>query len=401
MDLLQFEENISSDARLIYRNIDKMIADNDLVSKVNQWFLDRTFPKDEVVRILNMADLMRLDTVIGEEYGCFKASYADYGAVCRKLEGDMGGDFRSFLPSVTKGLVRYVLYQFGSEEQKQKYLPGLADGSLIGCFALTGPPGGSDPQYMQMRAYDDGDHSILLGEKNWITNGSIADVIIVWANTRSNQDPNGIRAFIVERGEKGLEQKEIKGKISLCASDTGNIFFRDCRIHKSALLPGTEGGIKTAYQCLNQARFSIGWGAIGVAEACFHDALIFAGERMITDENGNKIPLKKTQSMMIDFAYMDGCIEDMRERAFHVARDIDKAGGITLKIAKSISRLKLSNVDGALFVANKARQILGANGLQIDGTNRIPRHFLNMFAVETYEGTPRMHALILGTHATR
>lgn len=401
MDLLQFKKvpnDIADEVSMFRRNIEKMIIDNELLKKTNQWWIREEFPVHDIVRMLNAAALMPLDTVIGEMYGCGRVSYLMYGLVSEMIEA-LDSGFRGFLPSVIKGLVRYPIYAFGSEEQKEKYLPGLADGSLIGCFALTGPPGGSNPRNMEMKARIEKDGRILLnGDKHWITNGSIADIAIVWANTTPG-DPKGIRAFIVERGTPGFSQKKIKNKIGLRVSDTGNLSFSNCVISSNAMLPGTHQGIKTAYACLNQARFSIGWGVIGVAKACFREALAFAGDRMISDEYGNLIPLKQDKTTYIDFGKMASCIKDMELRAWDVAEKIDANGGIiTPESEDGISDLKLYNVAQAMAVVDDARKILGSNGLYVDeeGNNQTPRHFTNLPFVQTYEGTPRVHEIVAG-----
>ncbi|PIR69629.1 MAG: acyl-CoA dehydrogenase [Candidatus Niyogibacteria bacterium CG10_big_fil_rev_8_21_14_0_10_46_36] len=404
MDLLQFENDIPQDAKQIRATLQKIITDHHLVFKTNEWWRAHEFPVKEVVTILQKGDLMRLDTVVDETYGCWRCDYLTYGLFSEMLESVDSG-LRSFLPSVTKGLVRYAIHQFGSEEQKQKYIPGLADGSLIGCFALTGPPGGSNPQDMEMKARmtPDKKHIALDGSKIWITNGSVADIAIVWASlgARYKKLPE-IRAFIVERGEKGFTQQEMKHKGTLCASNTGQLFFENCCLPKEAMLPGTEKGISAAYECLNQARFSIGWGVIGAAKACFAEALTFAGGRSFFNIERDIIsqPLKKKQIMQAYFADMGARISSMEARAWRVARLIDEKGGITRNLAEAISFLKWQNVADARQVANTARRILASNAYQIEGTNETYRHYINLDAVETYEGTPEIHQLILGNYFT-
>lgn len=406
MDLLQFEENLQKhgEAALIRDTVEKIARDYHLVFKMNEYYNAEIFPVKEIVAILQKAELMRLDTVVGEEYGCVKTDYRTYGIFSEAIEKIDSG-LRSFL-SVTKGLVRYAIHEFGSEDQKQKYLPGLADGSLIGCFGLTGLPGGSDPHRMEMKAHPDINklHYVLDGEKRWITNGSIADIAVVWASVgRQYNGPQNIRGFIVERGENGFKQKKMEHKRTLRASDTGELYFKDCRISKDAMLPGTEKGISAAYDCLNQARFSIGWGVIGVAKACFGEALKFAKGRTFYDPD-SPLPdtLKDMQDARGKFADMGALICDMELRAWRIAELIDKDGGITRKHAQAISYLKWKNVEDARSVAALASGIYASNSLQIEGTTEIGRHEDNLKAVRIYEGTPEVHRLlILGEYFTR
>ncbi|MDP2676509.1 MAG: acyl-CoA dehydrogenase family protein [bacterium] len=399
MDLLQFEKDMPSEALLLRDRIEKMAKDNHLIELMNQWHCEEKFDKSIIVSMLG--DLMSLDTVVGEEYGCLKTNYLTYGLFAEALEAIDSG-LRSFLPSVTKGLVRYVIHEFGTEEQKQKYLPGLADGSLIGCFGLTGAHGGSDPKWMGERATYDGPRVMLQGGKNWITNATIADIAVVWMQTGKAGDHRSIRGFVIERND--FLSRPIKNKIGLRASNTGSLFFSGSILEtKDVLLPGTEKGLGAAYQCLNQARYSIGWGVIGIAKACFKEAKKFAKEtRMIRDDYNNLVPLISSPVMKIGFAELGSRILSMQERAYKAAELIDKAGGInTFGLAVAVSRLKKENVADAKHITDACRQIMGANGLLIGVDNQIPRHSLNIPIIETYEGTPIMHSFIMGEYFTK
>jgi len=393
------KSNIPSEARVIQDLVRKMVKDNDLKLKFDHWYETEQFPVEEIVSMLRKDQLISLDTKVDEKYGCFKVDYLTYGLFAEELERIDSG-LRSFLPSVMKGLVRNAIYEFGSEEQKEKYLPGLADGSLIGCFGLTGEHGGSDPKWMSERAVRRGDVFILNGGKNWITNGYIADFTIAWFQTGKMGDSSTIRGFIVDKGTPGFAQYPIKLKTSLRASDTGSLKFEDCEVPFHNLLPKViDKGLRAAYECLNNARYTIGWGMIGIVKACLEDIRIFTASRIIRDSRDNPMSLKDSPVIIEDFGEIGDCLITMEERAWDIAREIDEKGGIITDIlAKKISHLKLSNVADAMYAVNECRKILASNGLLMKSIYHTPRHYLNLPAVETYEGTPRMHKFILGNY---
>ncbi|MBN1944393.1 MAG: acyl-CoA dehydrogenase family protein [Bradymonadales bacterium] len=342
-------------------------------------FQDHTFP---TYLIPEMGRLGLFGCTLPEAYGCPGLSYMQYGLAMLELErGDSG--IRS-CSSVQGSLVMYPIFTFGSEQQCRRYLPRLASGELIGCFGLTEPDFGSNPAGMRTRATRDKDGYILNGTKMWITNGSIADLAVVWARTNE-----GIRGFLVERGTPGFSAPEIKNKMSLRASVTSELVFDDCRLPADSLLPGTTG-IKSALMCLNQARYSIAWGALGAAMACYHAALQYAKERI---QFGGK-PIASHQLV--------------QEKLVTMLTEITKGLLLCLQLGRMmdqqtarhthISMAKRNNAYWAREIARMARDILGANGIT---TDYVPiRHMNNLESVYTYEGTHDIHTLILGQEIT-
>jgi glutaryl-CoA dehydrogenase len=307
--------------------------------------------------------------------------YSCYGLICQELErGDTG--LRSFV-SVQSSLTMYPIYSFGSEEQRERYLPKMARGELIGCFGLTEPDHGSDPSGMETRAVPDGDGWVINGSKMWITNGSIADLCIAWAKT-----PDGIRGFVVDTDTNGFSARKVEKKLSLRASVTSELHFDDMRVPRSALLPGTRG-LGSALSCLNEARFGIAWGAIGAAMACFESALAYAKAR---PQFGKPIAgFQLTQAKLAD---MLTAITQAQTIAFQLAR-LKDAG--TLR-HQQVSLAKRANAAAALEVARTARTILGGNGISLE--HPIIRHMANLETVITYEGTHEIHTLVLGQDLT-
>src|SRR5271165_6024162 len=306
-----------------------------------------------------------------------------YGLMTQELErGDSG--LRSFV-SVQGALVMYPIYSFGSEAQKDKWLPQLQSGKAVGCFGLTEPQFGSNPSGMLTRAVKSGDRYILNGEKMWITNGSLADVALIWAKCEDEK----IRGFLVEKGTKGFKAWDVHGKLSLRASITSGLAMNDCEIPAENVLPGVAG-IKGPLSCLTQARYGIGWGAIGAAMACYDTALQYAKTRK---QFQNK-PIASHQLVQDKLAWMITEIVKGQLLALHVGRlkDLGKADGT------HISMLKMNNVAMALETARKARDILGANGIVDDYC--IMRHMNNLESVFTYEGTNDIHKLIIGEKIT-
>jgi glutaryl-CoA dehydrogenase len=314
-------------------------------------------------------------------YGCAGMSNVAYGLVCQELErGDSG--IRSFA-SVQGSLVMFPIWKHGSEEQKQKYLPGMAAGKLIGCFGLTEPDFGSNPGGMVTRAVDDGTHYVLNGAKMWITNGTIADLAVVWAKL-----DGVIRGFIVEKGDPGFSAPEMKGKHSLKASVTSELVFQDCRIPKDRILPHVHG-LKGPFSCLNNARFGISWGALGAAMACFHSAREYSLARIQFGK-----PIASYQLVQNKLAWMLREITKGQLLALQLGR-LKDAGTM---IPEQVSLAKMNNVDIALQIAREARDIHGANGILDEYP--VMRHMANLESVKTYEGTHDIHNLILGRWIT-
>ena len=317
------------------------------------------------------------------DYGCAGMSNVEYGLVTQELErGDSG--LRSFM-SVQSALVMYPIHTFGSEEQKQLWLPRLQTGEAIGCFGLTEPDAGSNPSAMRTRAHRQGDEYVLNGEKMWITSGSIADVAVVWAK----DDSDTVRGFLVESDRPGFRAEEIHGKYSLRASVTSSLSFHDLRIPAANLLPKVSG-LKGALMCLNQARFGIGWGVLGAAMQCYDTALQYAQFRK---QFGDR-PIAGHQLVQEKLVWMITEISKAQLLALQVGRlkDAGRAGHA------QISMLKRNNVAIALEIARLARDILGANGIADDYP--VFRHMANLESVKTYEGTHDIHTLIIGESIT-
>ena len=314
-------------------------------------------------------------------YGCGGMSNVAYGLVCQELErGDSG--IRSFA-SVQGSLVMFPIWKHGSEEQKQKYLPKLAQGEYIGCFGLTEPDFGSNPGGMLTRAVEDGDSYILNGAKMWITNGTIADVAVVWAKL-----DNVIRGFIVEKTDPGFSAPEMHGKHSLKASVTSELVFQDCRIPKDRILPHVKG-LKGPMSCLNNARYGIAWGALGAAMGCYHSAREYSLSRIQFGK-----PIASFQLIQNKLAWMLREITKGQLLALQLGRMKD-AGTM---IPEQVSLAKMNNVDIALEIARVARDIHGANGILDEYP--VMRHMANLESVKTYEGTHDIHNLILGRWIT-
>ncbi len=314
-------------------------------------------------------------------YGCPGLNNVAYGLIMQELEYCDSG-LRSFA-SVQGALVMYPIYAFGSEEQKQKYLPKLASGEFVGCFGLTEPDYGSNPGGMITRAEKVASGYKLNGRKMWITNGTLADVAVVWAKLDGK-----VRGFVVEKGTPGFEAKAMHGKLSLRASDTAELLLEDCVVPESALLPGTDG-LKSALQCLTQARYGISWGVIGASIACFEEALNYAKERIVFDR-----PIAGFQLTQDKFAYMATEITKMQLMTLHLGR-LKDAGKMHFA---QVSMAKRNNCYHALQIARTCREILGANGIMDDYVAM--RHANNLETVKTYEGTHEIHTLILGATLT-
>ncbi len=372
-------------------NIEELLTDEEkmVLGTTNEFVMERVKPiigdyyeKGEFPfqLVKEMASLGLFGATLNE-YGGAGISNTAYGLMMQELErGDSG--VRSFA-SVQSALVIYPIYTFGSEEQRQKYLPGLIQGEKIGCFGLTEADFGSNPGGMKTNAVKKGDRWILNGSKMWITNGTIADVAVVWAKT-----PDGIRGFLVEKGMKGFSAPEIKHKASLRASITSELVFEDVELPESQLMPNSQG-LKCPLKCLTQARYGIGWGAIGAAMDCYLTALDYSKTRIQFDS-----PIAAFQLVQQKLADMLTEITKAQLLALQVGRLKDKGKAEYVHI----SMLKRNNVYMALNIAREARDILGANGISLEYP--VIRHMCNLESVKTYEGTHDVHALILGEHIT-
>lgn len=315
-------------------------------------------------------------------YGCAGTGHVGYGLIARELER-VDSAYRTVL-SVQSSLVMYPIHRFGSQEQRSRYLPRLARGELIGCFALTEPEHGSDPGSMDTRATPVAGGYRLSGNKTWITNAAIADLCLVWARV----DGDGIRGFLVERGDHGLDTRTIEGKFSLRASNTGEIHLDGVFVPEERVLPGARG-LGGPFACLNQARYGIAWGVLGAAEACWHTARDYTLDRR---QFGR--PLAANQLVQRKFADMQGEITLGLQSVLRLGR-LFETGAET---PEAVSLLKRNNCGKALDIARQARDLLGANG--ISDAYPVIRHLLNLETVNTYEGTHDIHALILGRAMT-
>jgi glutaryl-CoA dehydrogenase len=334
-----------------------------------------------------MAELGMFGANLPEQYGCAGLNNVAYGLIMHELErGDSG--VRSFA-SVQGALVMYPIYAFGSEEQKQHFLPKMASGEIIGCFGLTEPDYGSNPSGMITRAREQKDGSwVINGAKMWITNGSTAQVAIIWAKTGDDKSDKSIRGFIVPTDAPGFTAKDQKGKLSLRASDTSELVLQDVKVPATALLP-KSGGIKSPLMCLTQARYGIAWGAMGAAQACYEEALDYSINRVMFGK-----PIGGFQIQQARLAEMLTELVKGQLLALHLGRMKD-AGTFT---PQQVSLAKRNNVSAATDIAREARRLLGANGILAEYSSM--RHMANLESVYTYEGTHDIHTLILGQAVT-
>jgi len=375
-DFLDLDASLSDEERAIRDTVRAFVADR-VVPNVGDWFEQATIPRELVVELGRIGLLgMHL-----EGYGCAGASATAYGLVCMELEaGDSG--VRS-LVSVQGSLAMYAIWRWGSEEQKQEWLPRMAAGEAIGCFGLTEPDAGSDPGSMRTHARRDGDDWILNGQKMWITNGSIADVAVVWART-----DDGVSGFLVPRGTPGFTTQDIHRKLSLRASVTSELLLDDVRLPDRARLPEVRS-LRGPLSCLSEARYGIVWGAAGAARACFEAALEYATTRVQFGK-----PIASFQLQQRKLAAMAVEVNRAALLALHLGRMKDEG---RLR-PEHVSMGKLANVDAALEVARTARQVLGANGVTLEYP--VIRHMNNLESVVTYEGTADVHALVIGQALT-
>ncbi len=385
VDFLHLDAGLSEDELLVRKTARDFVEDN-LVPIIEECFREGRFPR-ELVPVMGELGFFGANL---KGYGCAGMSNVEYGLVMQELErGDSG--FRSFV-SVQSALVMYPIYTFGSEEQKNTWLPALAKGEKLGCFGLTEPGFGSNPGGMTTTARKSGDEYVLNGEKMWITSGSIADVAIIWAKVQGStgqDEENRVRGFLVETDRPGFSAHDVHGKWSLRASVTSGLSLQDVRVPTANLLPGT-GGLKSPLMCLNQARYGISWGAIGTAMDCYSNALQYAKARKQFHDQ----PIASHQLVQEKLVWMVSEISKAQLLSLHVGR-LKDAGTVG---HEHISLAKRNNVWMALETARMARDILGANGITEDYP--IMRHSMNLESVKTYEGTHDIHALILGQHIT-
>jgi glutaryl-CoA dehydrogenase len=376
LDLLDLSSLLSEEERDIRDTVRDFLADR-VRPHIGQWFEDGHFPRELVAELGKMGLLgMHL-----QGYGCAGTNAVSYGLACMELEAVDSG-LRSFV-SVQGSLSMYSIWRWGSEEQKQEWLPRLAAGEAIGCFGLTEPDFGSNPSDMRTRAVRDGDDWILNGSKMWITNGGIADVATVWAQTE-----DGIRGFLVPRGTPGFATSDIKHKLSLRASVTSELSFTDVRLPASAQLPEARG-LRGPLSCLNEARFGILFGAVGAARDCLQEALSYADSRVQFGK-----PISEFQLTQRKFADMGVALNTAMLLAMHLGRLKDDH---RLR-PEQVSVGKMNNVAAAIQIARDCRTILGGNGISLEYSPL--RHANNLESVLTYEGTHEIHSLVIGQALT-
>lgn len=375
-DLLRIDDELSDEERLVRDTVRKFAADR-IMPNIADWFEAGMLPK-ELAPELGRLGLLGMHL---KGYGCAGMGPIAYGVTCREMEAADSG-LRS-LVSVQGSLAMFPIWKYGSEEQKNEWLPRMAAGEAIGCFGLTEPDHGSDPSSMSTRAVKDGTDWVLNGAKMWITNGSVADIAVVWAATEQ-----GIRGFLIPRGTRGFTARNIHKKLSLRASVTSELHFDDVRLPADAVLPGVTG-LKGPLSCLSEARFGIAWGVTGAARSCLEAAIDYATTR---EQFGRKIGgFQLTQGKL---AWMAADLQRAQLLALHLGR-LKEAGQIT---PQQISLGKMSNVRTAIDIARTARTILGANGITLEYP--VIRHANNLESVLTYEGTEEIHALAVGQALT-
>jgi glutaryl-CoA dehydrogenase len=376
MDFYDIRASLSDEEQMVQDSVARLV-DEKILPIIADCFEEGRFPKE---LIPEFADLGLFGSSI-EGYECAGLNSVSYGLICQELErGDSG--IRSFV-SVQSSLCMYPIYAFGSDEQKEKWLPQMARGEVIGCFGLTEPHGGSDPSNMKTNAKKKGDDWVLNGAKMWITNGSIADIAIVWAQT-----DDGIQGFIVEKGMKGFEAPEVHHKMSLRASVTSALYFDDVVVPEANRLPNVKG-LKGPLSCLTQARYGITWGGIGAAQACLREVLDYTAERKLFGRS-----VDHTQLVQVRMADMSRRITLAQLMSLQLGRLKDDG-----KLHPSqVSMAKWNNIRMAMDIARDARDLLGGAGITLE---HVPiRHMLNLESVITYEGTESVHQLIIGKELT-
>ena len=379
-DPFNFSDQLTEEERMLQESV-RSFAQNELQPRILNAYRNATV-EPEIFREMGALGLLGIN--VPEEYGGLGAGYVAYGVVAREVERVDSG-YRSMM-SVQSSLVMYPIYAYGSEEQRNKYLPGLAEGRLIGCFGLTEADAGSDPAGMKTRAIKTADGYRLTGSKMWISNAPIADVFVVWV--KSDAHDGAIRGFILEKGMAGLTAPKIDGKLSLRASVTGEIVLDNVEVPDDALLPNVSG-LKGPFGCLNRARYGISWGVMGAAEFCWHAARQYGLDRKQFDR-----PIAQTQLFQKKLADMQTEIALGLQASLRVGRLLDQAEAAP----EMISLIKRNNCGKALDIARLARDMHGGNG--ISDEYQVMRHMNNLETVNTYEGTHDVHALILGRAQT-
>jgi len=376
MDLYDVRSELTEDEIMVKDTVGRFVDDK-VIPLMREAFEKHEFPRHLIAEV---ADLGLLGSSI-DGYDCAGLNSVSYGLICQELErGDSG--LRSFV-SVQSSLVMFPIHAYGSEEQKQRWLPAMARGEAIGCFGLTEPQGGSDPSNMKTHAKRDGKDWILNGSKMWITNATIADAAVVWAKT-----DEGVKGFIVEKDMPGYDTQEIENKFSLRASVTGAQFFNNVRLPEASVLPGVSS-LKGPLSCLTQARYGITWGVIGAAQACLNEVLNYTQDRILFGR-----PLANTQAIQIRLANMSRQITTAQLLSLRLGRIKDK-GELS---PTQVSLAKWNNCRAALDIARDARDILGGAGISAE---YVPiRHMLNLESVITYEGTETVHQLVVGKELT-
>jgi glutaryl-CoA dehydrogenase len=382
-DFFALDTALSEEERAVRDSIHRFVDDR-VLPIIGDCYVQGRFPKE---LIPELAQLGVFGANLPEEYGCAGLNNVAYGLIMQELErGDSG--VRSFA-SVQGALVMYPIFAFGSEEQKRHYLPKMASGEIIGCFGLTEPDFGSNPAGMITMAREQADGSwVINGAKMWITNGSTAQVAIVWAKTNDDKSEKSVRGFVVPTNTPGFTARDQKGKLSLRASDTSELVLQDVRVPKEAILP-KSGGLKSPLMCLTQARYGIAWGALGAAMACYEEAVSYACNRVMFGR-----PIAGFQLQQARLAEMLTEIVKGQLLALHLGR-LKDAGTFT---PQQVSMAKRNNVSVATDIAREARRLLGANGILAEYSAM--RHMENLESVYTYEGTHDIHTLILGQAIT-
>ncbi len=376
LDLMQIDDQLTADERLVRDTVRSYTADR-VLPHIADWFEAGTLPRDLLPELGKLGLLgMHLTG-----YGCAGMGAVAYGVACRELEAADSG-LRSVV-SVQGSLAMYPIWRYGSDAQKDEWLPRMATGEAVGCFGLTEPDHGSDPGSMTTKAIPNGGGWVLSGAKMWITNGSIADVAVVWAST-----PDGIRGFLVPRGTRGFTARSIHKKMSLRASVTAELHFDEVKLPADAVLPGVTG-LKGPLSCLSEARFGIAWGVTGAARACLAAAVEYARTR---EQFGR--PIGGFQLTQGKLAWMLADLTRAQLLALHLGR-LKEAGQVR---PEQVSLAKMANVRAAIDIARQARTILGANGITLEYP--VIRHANNLESVLTYEGTEEIHALTVGQALT-
>jgi glutaryl-CoA dehydrogenase len=383
LDFFNIDSLLSEEERAVRASV-RAFVDEHVLPVIGKCYVEGRFPREIVPE---MAALGVFGANLPEEYGCAGLNNVAYGLIMQELErGDSG--VRSFA-SVQGALAMYPIYAFGSEDQRTNYLPKMASGEIIGCFGLTEPDFGSNPSGMISMAREQNDGTWLLnGAKMWITNGSTAQIAVVWAKTNGDTTDSSIRGFVVPTNTKGFKAKDQKGKLSLRASDTSELVFQDVCLPADALLP-KSGGLKSPLMCLTQARYGISWGAVGAAMACFEEAVSYSKTRVMFDRpiGGFQIQQERLADMLTEI--VKGQLVSL-----HLGR-LKDAGTFT---PQQVSLAKRNNVSMATDIAREARRLLGANGILAEYSAM--RHMENLESVYTYEGTHDVHSLVLGQAVT-